>query len=127
MRDLKNHQPQVEAPTKWMRVRVSLVGVVFVALLAGMFARAVNLQIHQRERLKGMAQDQYLRELEIPARRGDIFDRRGTPLAQSVDVDSIWVDPSVDGTSAELRVAGRGEPGEDLETAVVRFLKDQGH
>ncbi|MBL8919667.1 MAG: transpeptidase family protein [Myxococcaceae bacterium] len=95
MRDLKNHQPQVEAPTRWMRVRVSLVGFVFVALLGGMFARAVNLQIHQRERLQGMAQDQYLRELEIPARRGDIFDRRGTPLAQSVDVDSIWVDPSM--------------------------------
>ena len=32
-----------------------------------------------------------------------------------------------DGTSEELRTAGRGRPGEDLETAVVRFLKDQGH
>lgn len=95
MRDLKHHQPTIEAPTRWMRLRVSLVGVVFVALLVGMFARAVNLQIHQRERLQGMAEDQYLRELEIPARRGDIFDRRGTPLAQSVDVDSIWVDPSM--------------------------------
>lgn len=95
MRDLKNHQPSVEAPGKWMRVRVSLVGFVFVAMLGGMFARAVNLQIHQGNRLQGMAQDQYLRELEIPARRGDIFDRRGTPLAQSVDVDSIWVDPSM--------------------------------
>jgi cell division protein FtsI (penicillin-binding protein 3) len=95
MRDLKNHQASPDAPTKWMRLRVSLVGVVFVVLLGGMFARAVNLQIHQREKLAGMAQDQYLRELEIPARRGDIFDRRGTPLAQSVDVDSIWVDPSM--------------------------------
>lgn len=95
MRDLKNHQLSNEAPTKWMRVRVSLVGFVFVALMLGLFARAVNLQIHQQERLKGLAQDQYLRELEIPARRGDIFDRRGTPLAQSVDVDSIWVDPSM--------------------------------
>ncbi|MBL8934454.1 MAG: hypothetical protein JNM69_07865, partial [Archangium sp.] len=51
MRDLKNHQPSVEAPGKWMRVRVSLVGFVFVALLGGMFARAVNLQIHQGNRL----------------------------------------------------------------------------
>lgn len=95
MRDLKHHEPSMEAPTKWMRVRVSLVGFVFVAMLVGMFARAVNLQIHQRDRLQGMARDQYLRELEIPARRGDIFDRRGTPLAQSVDVDSAWVDPSM--------------------------------
>lgn len=95
MRDLKNHQPSVEAPGKWMRVRVSLVGFAFVAVLCGIFARAVNLQIQQGQRLQGMAEDQYLRDLEIPARRGDIFDRRGTPLAQSVDVDSIWVDPSM--------------------------------
>ena len=95
MRDLKNHQPSVEAPGKWMRVRVSIIGFAFVAVLCGIFARAVNLQVHQGQRLQGMAEDQYLRDLEIPARRGDIFDRRGTPLAQSVDVDSIWVDPSM--------------------------------
>ncbi|MDP1919544.1 MAG: penicillin-binding protein [Myxococcales bacterium] len=95
MRDLKNHQPSIEAPGKWMRVRVSIIGFAFVAVLCGIFARAVNLQVHQGQRLQGMAEDQYLRDLEIPARRGDIFDRRGTPLAQSVDVDSIWVDPSM--------------------------------
>ncbi len=50
---------------------------------------------YQQEKLHGLAQDQYVRQIEIPARRGDIFDRRGTPLAQSVEVDSIWVDPSM--------------------------------
>ena len=62
-------------------------------MLVGVFARAVELQVNERAKLRGMAQDQYVREIEIPARRGDIFDRRGTALAQSVDVDSIWVDP----------------------------------
>jgi cell division protein FtsI (penicillin-binding protein 3) len=95
MRDLKNTVPQESgSPGRWMRLRVSLVGIVFLGLLSGVFARAVQLQVKQRERLRGMAQDQYVREVEIPARRGDIFDRRGVPLAQSVDVDSIWVDPS---------------------------------
>jgi ABC-2 type transport system ATP-binding protein len=32
-----------------------------------------------------------------------------------------------DGTARELRDAGHGEPGEDLELAVVRFLKERGH
>jgi ABC-2 type transport system ATP-binding protein len=32
-----------------------------------------------------------------------------------------------DGTAQELRAAGHGEPGEDLEPAVVRFLKERGH
>ncbi|MBL8951289.1 MAG: transpeptidase family protein [Myxococcaceae bacterium] len=95
MRDLKRQKAaDVEDPTRWMRLRLSLVGLVFLGLLAGVFARAVQLQVRERERLRGMAQDQYVREVEIPARRGDIFDRRGVPLAQSVDVDSIWVDPS---------------------------------
>lgn len=95
MRDLKRKAAaEPDDPSRWMRLRLSIVGVVFLGLLAGVFARAVQLQVRERERLRGMAQDQYVREVEIPARRGDIFDRRGVPLAQSVDVDSIWVDPS---------------------------------
>ena len=69
--------------------------VVFFCGLTATFVRAVNLQVHQTQKLKGLAQDQYMRDIEIPARRGDIFDRRGVALAQSVDVDSIWLDPSM--------------------------------
>lgn len=94
MRDLKNLQP-MEAPTKWMRVRVILLGAVFFALLLGAFARAWNLQVHQNDRLKAFAEDQYVRAMDIPAKRGDIVDRRGVKLASSVDVDSVWVDPSM--------------------------------
>ncbi|MBS1148654.1 MAG: penicillin-binding protein [Myxococcaceae bacterium] len=94
MRDLK-HTVSAEAPDKWMRLRVFVMGAVFIVLLVAVVARAFQLQVHQQAKLKGMAQDQYVRQIEIPARRGDIFDRRGVPLAQSVDVDSIWVDPSL--------------------------------
>lgn len=94
MRDLKAMQP-MEAPSKWMRLRVIFMGLVFFVLLLGAFARAWNLQVHQKDRLKGFAEDQYVRAIEIPARRGDIVDRRGVKLASSVDVDSVWVDPSM--------------------------------
>lgn len=94
MRDLK-HATSVEAPTKWMRLRVFIMGAVFVVALVAVVARAFQLQVHQQVKLKELAQDQYVRQVEIPARRGDIFDRRGVPLAQSVDVDSIWIDPSM--------------------------------
>lgn len=123
MRDLKNHQPSVDAPTKWMRVRVSLIGFAFVAVLCGIFARAVNLQIHQRDRLQGMARDQYLRDLEIPARRGDIFDRRGTPLAQSVDVDSIWVDPSLFENARDTAKKLSAILGVDQKELLERFTR----
>ena len=94
MRDLKNLQP-MEAPTKWMRVRVFILGAVFFALLLGAFGRATNLQVNQKVRLKAFAEDQYVRAMEIPARRGEIVDRRGVKLASSVEVASVWSDPSM--------------------------------
>ncbi|MBI3185524.1 MAG: PASTA domain-containing protein [Myxococcales bacterium] len=78
-----------------MKLRVRLVGAAFLFCLLGVLARAVSLQVFERDRLRELAEDQYVRQVEIPARRGDIFDRRGVPLAQSVEVDSIWVDPSL--------------------------------
>ncbi|MBN9683320.1 MULTISPECIES: penicillin-binding protein [unclassified Corallococcus] len=94
MRDLKSARIP-ESNTKGLRLRVQLLFGLFLALLGTAFGRAVYLQVFQQEKLRGMAQDQYVRQIDIPARRGDIYDRRGTPLAQSVEVDSIWVDPSM--------------------------------
>ncbi len=83
MRDLKAMQP-MDAPSRWMRLRVMLLACVFFALLLGAFARAVNLQVHQKDRLKAFAEDQYVRTMDVPARRGEIVDRRGVTLASSV-------------------------------------------
>ncbi|MDY7228665.1 penicillin-binding protein [Hyalangium rubrum] len=94
MKDLKASRAP-ESNTRWLKLRVMLLGGLFLSLLALAFGRAAYLQIHQGDKLKDLARDQYVRQIEIPARRGDIFDRRGTPLAQSVEVDSIWVDPSM--------------------------------
>ncbi|ADO74025.1 penicillin-binding protein [Stigmatella aurantiaca] len=94
MRDLKASR-SVEPNARWLKLRVTLLGGLFLSLLAVAFGRAFFLQVYERDKLRGMAQDQYVRQIEIPARRGDIFDRRGAPLAQSVEVDSIWIDPSM--------------------------------
>ncbi|WP_426754089.1 penicillin-binding protein [Myxococcus sp. Y35] len=94
MRDFKAARAP-EPNAKWLRLRVRLLFGLFLMLLGVAFGRAVQLQVFEQEKLRGMAQEQYVRHIEIPARRGDIFDRRGTPLAQSVEVDSIWVDPSM--------------------------------
>ena len=55
--------------------------------------RAFNLQVGQGERLKVMAEEQYLREIELPPRRGRILDRNGAELASTADVDSIYCNP----------------------------------
>ncbi|MFP2928384.1 penicillin-binding protein [Pyxidicoccus sp. 3LG] len=103
MRDFKaTRAPEPNA--KWLALRVKLLFGLFLTLLGVAFGRAVQLQVFEQEKLRGLAQDQYVRQIEIPARRGDIFDRRGTPLAQSVEVDSIWVDPSM---LPDVRAASR--------------------
>ena len=40
-----------------------------------------------------MAEEQYLREIELPPRRGRILDRNGAELASTADVDSIYCNP----------------------------------
>ena len=93
--------------TRWTRARVAVMTAVLLLALGATAVRAVGLQVMQRARLTSMASDQNVREMEIPARRGDIYDRHGIPLAQSVEVDSLWIDPSMAG---DLQGRGQG-PG----------------
>ena len=101
MKDLKARRRGAAAPegkgdgsVPGLALRVWLMGAVAMVLLGGLAYRAFHLQVREQAKLKGMAQDQYVRQIPVPARRGDIFDRRGIPFAQSVEVDSIWVDPA---------------------------------
>ena len=73
--------------------RVSLV-IAFFALVATMLvARAVHLQVLDKEFLNEQADTRHLRTEKISAHRGTITDRNGEPLAISTPVDSIWVNP----------------------------------
>ncbi len=122
MRDLKA-VAVADAPSKWMRFRVFLLGALFLSLLGGIMAKAVHLQVVQTGWLRDMAEDQYVRQIDIPARRGDVFDRRGTPLAQSVEVDSIWIDPSSSTNLAATARALAKPLGLDREELAARLVK----
>lgn len=65
----------------------------FVGFAGGLIWRAVDLQVLQRDFLINQGETRFLRELEIPAHRGMIRDRKGEPLAISTPVDSVWADP----------------------------------
>lgn len=75
------------------RWRRGLVLTAFALVSFALVARAVELQVLDRDFLQGQGQARHLRVMEIPAHRGMIQDRRGEPMAVSTPVDSLWGHP----------------------------------
>ena len=73
--------------------RVSLIVAFFGFLACSLVARAVFLQVLDKDFLNRQADTRHLRTETIVAHRGAILDRNGEPLAISTPVDSIWVNP----------------------------------
>lgn len=67
----------------------------WIALIwaVAILGRLLELQIVSHRELRRLADAQHLRNLEVRAPRGAIFDRNGRPLAMSLPVDSVAVDP----------------------------------
>ncbi|MEQ8207893.1 MAG: penicillin-binding transpeptidase domain-containing protein [Woeseia sp.] len=73
--------------------RTILVGTFFVLAAGSLVARAVHLQVFNKEFLNEQADTRHLRTERITAHRGAIMDRNGEALAISTPVDSIWANP----------------------------------
>ncbi len=71
-----------------------MVSAFFVLVAAALIARAVHLQVLNKDFLNQQADDRHLRTEKISAHRGTITDRNGEPLAISTPVDSIWANPT---------------------------------
>jgi len=72
--------------------------VVFFLIALGFLAivvRAFYVQIIKTDFLQNEADKRQSRTIEIPAYRGDIYDRNGALLALSTPMASVWVDPKV--------------------------------
>ncbi|WP_407276204.1 peptidoglycan D,D-transpeptidase FtsI family protein [Halothiobacillus sp. DCM-1] len=93
--------PQTGARTVWVlgaeliraHWRVSIVLGVFVLAALTLIGRAVQLQISEQRFYVQQGGDRQQRAQIIPAHRGMIVDRNGEPLAISVPMDSVWVNP----------------------------------
>jgi cell division protein FtsI (penicillin-binding protein 3) len=97
------------APGRWVKARLYFSSVLLGALFVALGYRAYVLQVLKADRLRSMAEDQYLKDVELPPRRGRILDRNGSELAASVEVDSIYCNPKqVSGRAADLALALSG-------------------
>ena len=65
-----------------------------LAIMVGAIAwRIIDLQVIDRDFLKGQGDARSLRHIPIPAHRGLITDRNGEPLAVSTPVTTLWANP----------------------------------
>jgi cell division protein FtsI (penicillin-binding protein 3) len=91
--------------------RVTLVGAFFALVATSLLARAVQLQVFNKDFLNQQADTRHLRTERISAHRGTITDRNGEPLAISTPVDSVWANPkelapAVDSVPRLARILG---------------------
>jgi cell division protein FtsI (penicillin-binding protein 3) len=69
---------------------------------AAIFGKLLSLQVLKHEHYAKLARAQQLKMIEVPGPRGSIYDRNGEPLAMSVPIDSVFVNPK---RLPDLRVA----------------------
>jgi len=77
--------------------RVTFTAVAIALWVTAIEGRLVYLQVIDRTDLVERAERQQMRTRPLPAKRGEILDRRGRVLATSVDADSIYAIPSAIG------------------------------
>lgn len=102
--------------SRWVRLRLVLAGVAVCSCFLLLMARAFVLQVRDVDQYRTMAEDQYLREVELPPHRGRILDRIGNELAASTEVDSIYANP-------RLLRGSDGEPRHDAVNRLAAALK----
>lgn len=105
------------ARSRWSLLRLAVVLALLLLGFFGLGGRGYIMQVQQRDIYRALAEEQYLKEVELPPHRGRIFDRIGTELAASADVDSIYVNPY------QLR---SNLPAERRDEALRRISQDLG-
>jgi cell division protein FtsI (penicillin-binding protein 3) len=79
---------------KYIKLRVFLVGFVFIVLFAVIGAKAFHLQVYRSPWLAQKASRQYEQSLTASGKRGTVYDRNLREMAVTVDVASIAARPS---------------------------------
>ena len=110
--------------SKVVNRRIRLLFVLLTLALAGSLARAVWLQGVRAQPLSNLAAKQQRQTIELPARRGTIFDRNGVPLALGEQATTVYADPTQVRNARLVALAAEKALGLDAE-AIFPQLKDK--
>ncbi|HEY8527460.1 MAG TPA: penicillin-binding protein 2 [Acidimicrobiales bacterium] len=103
--------------TEPSRLRLSVLGIVAVALFASLFARLYDLQIVGSPEFQLQAEANRVRTVHIEAPRGRILDRNGTVLVDNRVAVVVAINRS------EFEDLSRGERGQLLERLAVELTR----
>lgn len=94
--------------SKKMLKRLLILSVVLIFLLTTSGVRVLYLQLVRGEELALKAESQQLKDTEITAMRGTIYDADGNVLAQSATVWNIFIDPlEIDGEEERMLIVDK--------------------
>lgn len=95
-----------QAVESFRNERSKLLSIIFFAVFVIVAVRAVTIQVlsPSADNLENLARRQYQTKIELAPYRGNIYDRRGEPLAISIRRPSFYINPRVfDPTPAEVK------------------------
>ena len=107
---------------KLVNRRIRLLFVLLAIALAGTLARAVWLQGVRAAPLSALAATQQRQTVELPARRGTIFDRNGVPLALGEQATTVYADPTQISNPRAVALAAERALGLDAESLYEKLL-----
>src|SRR5262245_54157751 len=102
-------------------VRLGVVQLAFSLAVAALLGRAAQIQLLRGAHYAELARAQRTQRIELPARRGGIFDRNGVPLASTQESFHVGVAPNelLDPARDARRIAGTlGITAADVERAL---------
>ncbi|MDI6782909.1 MAG: penicillin-binding protein [bacterium] len=76
------------------RIRIVVIFLLVILAFISVLCRLYHLQCLNHEKYVQEAERQHYKEVELPAKRGAIFDRNGTELAVSIDVFDVVCSPN---------------------------------
>ena len=101
--------------------RIRLLLAVLVLAFAATLGRAVWLQGVRAAPLARMAESQHREVVEIPARRGTIFDRTGSPLAVGQQATTVSADPRLIKNPRMVARVAAADLGVDADALALRL------